>query len=155
MIACVLCHVSVPLNRGTNLQHSHIQEPLIPTYVFILVLSPPVGWNPLLSLTRQRNPVLQRSFWKNHHKGVDLLRQRKNCPTAAEAVSGVTRFLDVSGQGHRLPDIKSSAHVRAPRLTPSAHKAWSLRNQGANNIWAQFRFSCHSLHKLFCFSFLV
>lgn len=31
----------------------------------------------LQSLTGQRNPVFKRSFWKNHHKGIDLLGQKK------------------------------------------------------------------------------
>lgn len=29
---------------------------------------------------------------------------------------------------------------------PSAHKGWSLRNNGVKKIWVQLEFSCHSLH---------
>lgn len=81
----------------------------------------------LQSLTGQRNPVFKRSFWKNHHKGIDLLGQKKKkkkiilwlrkpcvgrtwCHELSRCLTSVVQ----------ASIIKPSTHVRAPHLTSSS-----------------------------------
>lgn len=136
---------------------------------FILAPSPSILWNALQSLTGQRNPVFQRSFWKNHHEGIDLLRQRTNCFTAtwqlnstifAGMVCGVTHCLDVSGERHRLPDIKPNANgaeVKAPHFHCISTKRLVTERQGSEEHLSSAGIQLLQLiplpPHLYCFSF--
>lgn len=100
---------------------------------FILMLYPSILWKTLQLPTGQRNPVFQRSFWKNHHQGIDLLRQRTNSSMAAWQLNSTTFAGMVCGTVHSL-------HVPGQRckpLTLNTVQMWMPHNSppSAVNSW--------------------